>query len=60
MSVAQKQELLGSITYQPNVKRERSVSPHMGLSPYVLKEIPKLPVFFGTDNDATYASEVAS
>ena len=54
ISVAQKEELLGSITEQPSVKRERSVSPHMGLSPYVLKEIPKLPVFSSTDNDATH------
>ena len=54
MSVAQKEELLRSLTDQPSVKRERSVSPHMGLSLHVLKEIPKLPVFSGNDNDATY------
>ena len=53
MSVAQKEELLGSLTDQPSVKHERSEFPQIGLSPYVLKEIPKLPIFSGPDNDAT-------
>lgn len=55
MSTSQKEKLLGSLTEETSVKQEPSESPHVGFSPYVLREIPKLPVFSGTDKDATYS-----